>query len=361
MDLDTPAVIVDLDVMEANLARLAAYCREHNLNLRPHTKTHKIPALASKQLEHGAVGISVAKVGEAEVMAAHGIKDILVAYPIVTSEKARRLAAIAEGVQISISLDSVEAARVLSEEACKRGVDFSVLVEVDVGFHRCGVPDEKTAVDLAKTIADLKNVQFTGVMCYPGHMLVKPELQSALLDPVNEVLDRTLSALDHANLSARVVSGGSTPTAYRSHEFHGVTEIRPGMYLFNDRNMLGAEVAGLADCALSVLVTVVSNAVSGRAITDGGSKTFSSDRFLSGDGAGFGLVKEDPQTVFEAMSEEHGHLKLSRSGKGYCIGERIRIIPNHVCTTVNMHHQVYGIRGDSVEVVWQVAAQGKVQ
>jgi len=360
-ELDTPAVIVDLDVMEKNLTRLATYCREHNLNLRPHTKTHKIPALACMQLEHGAIGITVAKVGEAEVMAACGINDILVAYPIVTPEKALRLAALAERTQISISLDSTEAAEVLSKRAREQGVNFSLLVEVDIGFHRCGVSDEKAAVTLAKTIANLKNVHFSGIMFYPGHMLVKPESQSALLRPVNESLDRTLSALDRAGLSARVVSGGSTPTAYRSREFHGVTEVRPGMYLFNDRNMLGAEVARVSDCALSVLVTVVSNAVSGRAIIDGGSKTFSSDRFLSGDGTGFGLIEEDPQTTFEAMSEEHGHLNVSRSERRYRIGERIRIIPNHVCTTVNMHHQVYGVRGNRVEVVWEVAAQGKLQ
>ena len=360
-DLDTPALVVDLDVMEANLARLGSYCREHDLKLRPHTKTHKIPEIAKKQLDSGAIGITVAKVSEAEVMAAAGIRDIMIAYPIATTAKASRLAGLAERAQISVSLDSTEAARVLSQQARERGTNIKLLVEIDVGFHRCGVSDAHDAVALARTIVDLENVELGGIMFYAGHLLAKPEQQTALLGPVNDVLDETLAAFGHAGLPVQVVSGGSTPTAYRSHEFHGVTEIRPGMYLFNDRNMMGAEVAGLSDCAVSVVVTVVSTAVSGRAIVDGGSKTFSSDRFLSGDGVGCGLVREDPGAVFESMSEEHGHLNISKSKKQYRVGDRLTIVPNHVCTTINMHHEVYGIRGEMVESVWPVAAQGKIR
>jgi D-serine deaminase-like pyridoxal phosphate-dependent protein len=360
-DLDTPALLVDLDVMEANLARLGSYCRAHNLKLRPHTKTHKIPEIAKKQLAGGATGITVAKVSEAEVMVESGIRDIMIAYPIATTAKAKRLAALAERAYLSVSLDSAEAARVLSQQARERGITFNLLVEIDVGFHRCGVGDAHDAVALARTIVDLANVKFGGIMFYPGHLLAKPGQQTALLGPVNDLLDKTLAAFEHSGLPVQAVSGGSTPTAYRSHEFHGVTEIRPGMYLFNDRNMMGAEVAGLTDCAVSVVVTVVSTAVSGRAIVDGGSKTFSSDRFLSGDGAGCGLVREDPDAVFESMSEEHGHLNISKSRKQYRVGDRFRIVPNHVCTTINMHHEVYGVRGEMVESVWPVAGQGKIR
>jgi D-serine deaminase-like pyridoxal phosphate-dependent protein len=360
-DLDTPALLVDLDVMEANLARLGSYCRTHNLKLRPHTKTHKIPEIAKMQLESGATGIAVAKVSEAEVMAGAGIRDIMIAYPIATPAKAKRLAALAEQAQISVSLDSADAARVLSQQASERGTNFNLLVEIDVGFHRCGVRDAHDAVALARTIVGLRNVNLGGIMFYPGHLLAKPEQQTALLGPVNDVLDKALAAFADAGLPVQVVSGGSTPTAYRSHEFHGVTEIRPGMYLFNDRNMMGADVAALTDCAVSVAVTVVSTAVSGRAIVDGGSKTFSSDRFLSGDGVGCGLVREDPEAAFESMSEEHGHLNISKSSKQYRVGDRLTIVPNHVCTTINMHHEVYGIRGETVESVWQVAGQGKIR
>ena len=148
------------------------------------------------------------------------------------------------------------------------------------------------------------------------------------------------------------MSGGSTPTAYDAHLFRGVNEIRPGMYIFNDRNMVGIGVAGIEDCALSVMVTVVSNSVSGRAIVDGGSKTFSSDRYLAGDGKGFGLIREDPHAELEDFSEEHGHLNIKRSTRQYKVGERLTMIPNHVCSTVNMHNEIYGVRGEHVETVW---------
>ena len=360
-ELDTPAVVINLDVMERNMSRLAVYCRQHGLRLRPHTKTHKIPELARKQLENGATGITVAKVGEAEVMADFGIKDILVAYPIVTSEKARRLAAVAEKACITVSLDSEEAALALSRQAQERGVRINILVEVDVGLHRCGVRDEHAALDLANAILNCKGLDLAGVMYYPGQLLTKPSQQLAQMGPINDLLKRTLEAFDLACLPVKVVGGGSTPTTYNSHLFHGITEIRPGMYLFNDRNMVGAEVAALEDCALSVLVTVVSTAVSGRAIVDGGSKTFSSDRFLTGNGVGFGLVKEDSKTVFEWMSEEHGHLNIEASERKYRVGERLSIVPNHVCTTINMHREVYGARAGQVEEVWKVAAQGKIR
>lgn len=360
-ELDTPAAVIDLDVMERNLSRFESYCREHKLMLRPHTKTHKIPELAHQQLRMGATGITVAKVSEAEVMVESGVKDILVAYPIATPAKAARLAPLAQRARITVSLDSEEAARVLSQQAQEFGVRIGVLVEIDVGFHRCGVHDERAAVKLAKTIVGLKGLDFRGIMFYPGHLLLKREEQRAQLIPINELLIRTLQAFDRKGLPVLVVSGGSTPTAYISHEFHGVTEVRPGMYIFNDRNMVGAGVAAAEECALSVIVTVVSTAVLDRAILDGGSKTFSSDRFLSGDGQGFGLVREDSEAAFEAMSEEHGHLNIARSGRRYRVGERLRVIPNHVCTTLNMHSEVYGVRGHQVEAVWQVAARGKIR
>ena len=360
-ELDTPAVIVNLDVMERNLAQLAAYCSQHHMKLRPHTKTHKIPELARRQLAGGAVGITVAKVGEAEIMVDSGINDILIASPIVNPRKARRVASLAERARITVSLDSEEAARALSQQALELDAKIGILVEIDVGLHRCGVPDEQAAVALARIIAGLKGLELRGLMFYPGHLLVPPHQQRAMIWPINDLLGKTMEAFRHIGLPTETVSGGSTPTAYLSHEFRGMTEIRPGMYIFNDRNMLGARVARFEDCALSVLVTVVSTAVSGRAVVDGGSKTFSSDRFLAGDGIGFGAVAEDPHAVFESMSEEHGHFNIVQSERIYRVGERLTIIPNHVCATINLHDEIYGVRGLQVESVWKVAARGRVQ
>lgn len=360
-ELETPAVVIDLDVMDQNLSRMADYCRRHQLLLRPHTKSHKIPELAKRQIASGATGITVAKLGEAEVMFDAGLTDILVAYPIVGVEKARRLATMAERANITVALDSEDAARGISQAVSERGATIGVLVELDVGFNRCGVTTEAEALTLARAISSLPGLQFKGLMFFPGHFTVGPEERAALRMPVNELLDRVLAAFDRDELPLPAVSGGSTPTAYESHLFHGVSEVRPGMYIFNDRTTAGISASSLSDCALSVLVTVVSTSVAGRAIIDGGSKTFSSDRYQAGDGRGFGLVKEDHDAELERLSEEHGHLNIQRSERRYRIGDRLSVIPNHVCTTVNMHEEIYGVRGEQVEAVWRVEGRGKVR
>lgn len=360
-ELDTPALIVDLDVMERNLMQMAEYCRRHNLRLRPHTKTHKIPELARKQIESGASGITVAKLSEAEVMIDAGLKDILIAYPIVGPTKAARLAALAERAKITVSLDSAEAARGISAAASDRGANVGVLVEIDAGFRRCGVASETEALKLAQIVASLPGLNFQGLMFFPGHFGVEPEQRAVLRAQVNELLDRCVEAFASAGVPIAVVSGGSTPSRYESDLFHGVNEVRPGTYIFNDRNTVGVSAASLDECALSVLVTVVSTSVSGHAVVDGGSKTFSSDRYQAEDERGFGLVKEDPAAEIERFSEEHGHINVSQSDRSYTVGERLMIVPNHVCSTVNLHDEIYGVRGEQVETVWQVAARGKVR
>ena len=355
--LDTPAVIVDLDIMDRNLARMAGYCREHELRLRPHTKTHKIPELAKRQIASGATGITVAKLGEAEVMLDAGITDMLIAYPIVGPGKTTRLARLAEQADITVSLDSEEVARGLSEATTKIGV----LIELDVGFGRCGISNEADVLALARKISELRGLEFRGLMFFPGHFGVAPDERAVMRMQVNDFLKRTQEVLSDAGLPASIVSGGSTPTAYEGSLFYGVNEVRPGTYIFNDRNTVAISACTLDDCALSVLVTVVSTAVSGHAVVDGGSKTFSYDRFQGGDGRGFGIVKEDLAAEIERFSEEHGHLNIQRSERRYRVGERLSVIPNHVCTTVNMHDEVYGVRGERVEEVWRVEGRGKVR
>jgi D-serine deaminase-like pyridoxal phosphate-dependent protein len=360
-ELETPAVVIDLDVMDQNLARMAAYCREHKLLLRPHTKSHKIPELAQRQIASGANGITVAKLGEAEVMLDAGITDILIAYPIVGDDKTTRLARLAERGEISVALDSEEAARGISAAATRQGTRIGVLVEMDVGFRRCGLGNENELLALARVITDLPGLEFKGLMFFPGHFTVGPEQRAELRTQVNEFLDRSLETFSRAELPLAIVSGGSTPTAYESSLFHGVNEVRPGMYIFNDRTTAGIQAASFNDCALSVVVTVVSTAVTGHAIVDGGSKTFSSDRYQAEDGVGFGLVKEDHAAIVERLSEEHGILNVERSERRHRVGDRLSIIPNHVCTTLNMHDEVYGVRGQQIESVWRVAGRGKVR
>ena len=367
-ELDTPALIVDLDVMEQNLSRMAAYCREHDLRLRPHTKTHKIPELARKQIASGATGITVAKLDEAEVMIDAGVDDLLIAYPIVGPTKTHRLADLAQRATITVSLDSEDAARGISAALSERGASASmssgahinVLVELDVGFGRCGVPNETKAFNLAQIITSLSGLNLEGLMFFPGHFGVDPDERKVLRAQVNELLDRCRETFARADIPLHTISGGSTPSRYESHLFHGVNETRPGTYIFNDRNTVGVSAADVGDCALSVLVTVVSTTVSGHAVVDGGSKTFSSDRYQAEDGRGFGLVKDDPAVEIERFSEEHGHLNIARSERRYRVGDRLAIIPNHVCSTVNLHDEIYGVRGERVETFWRVAGRGKV-
>lgn len=359
-ELDTPALIVDLDVMERNLSQMADYCRRHNLRLRPHTKTHKIPELARKQIESGASGITVAKLDEAEVMIDAGLTDLLLAYPIVGPLKTRRLAELAQRATIAVSLDSEAAARGISSALAERGGKAGILVELDSGFHRCGVANETQALNLAQAVASLPGLEFQGLMFFPGHFGVPPEERARLRVQVNELLDRCVETFARASLPVNVVSGGSTPSRYESELFHGVNEVRPGTYIYNDRNTVGVSAASLEDCALSVVVTVVSTGVAGHAVIDGGSKTFSSDRYQAEHERGFGLVKEDPAAEIERLSEEHGHMNIARSERTYRVGDRLTVIPNHVCSTVNMHDQVYGVRGEQVETVWRVAGRGKV-
>ncbi len=358
--LETPAVVVDLDVLAKNLKGLSDYVRQHNLKLRPHTKTHKIPEIARMQIESGCSGITVAKTGEAEVMAGAGLDNILVAYPVFGAEKDKRLAELARDKKITVAVDSIVTAEALSRAAKQAGTTINLLVEVDVGSRRCGVATPEEAEKLALAIGKLPNIHFAGVTIYPGHVWLIPAEQAPALNEVESKLSAVLERLSRSGITCEVVSGGSTPSASNSHLMPLLTEIRPGTYVFNDRNTMGVGACDLSDCALRVLVTVVSNAVPGRAIIDGGSKTFSGDRWISGEKTGFGLIVERPDIHFEAMSEEHGHLALPDNGRKPEVGERLTVIPNHVCTCVNMHDRIWYHRNGVVEGSWQVQGRGKV-
>ncbi len=355
-DLDTPALIVDLDIMERNLRRVADYCAAHNLRLRPHTKTHKSISLARRQLGLGAAGLTVAKVSESEVMLGAEPRDLLIAFPVIGETKLRRLAAVASITRVTVSLDSLFAAEQLSRAAAAAKVRIGVLVEVDVGLGRVGVlPNE--AVALAQAISALPNLEWRGIAFYPGHIKDQnAEKLAALSDLVAGLCD----ALTQAGLPPEIVSGGSTPALYHSHEISGVNEIRPGTYIFNDLNTVASGACALDECAASILVTVVSHTRPERMIVDGGSKTFSSDRLSSG-GPGHGRVMEAPGAAFHKMNEEHGFIDIADAERKFETGEKVRIIPNHICVAVNLHEYVYGVRNGVVEEVWNVEGRGKLQ
>jgi D-serine deaminase-like pyridoxal phosphate-dependent protein len=357
-ELDTPALVIDLDIMERNLNSMAAYTKAHGLRLRPHTKTHKIPALARRQMDLGAAGITVAKVGEAEVMISSSPGELLVAYPVIGQKKLHRLMDVAKHTNLTVSLDSVEAAQGLSEAARSAGVKVGVLVEIDAGLGRVGVTPGPQVISLAQAIDRLANLEFRGIAFYPGHIKLMNDQGHAELERLGDLLGAVIGDLKTAGFAVQIVSGGSTPTMHYLHEVRHMNEARPGTYIFNDRNTILSEACTLADCAASILLTVVSTAVPGQMIIDGGSKTFSSDRASA---PGFGYLLEAPEAVFEKMNEEHGYVDLKAVSKTFKVGERVRMIPNHVCVAVNLHEQIYGIRGEDVEQTWKVEARGKLQ
>lgn len=358
--LPTPALIIDLDIAERNLDRMADYCRAHNLNLRPHTKTHKTVKFARMQLERGAIGLTVAKTGEAEVMAQSGAKQILVAHPIFGQEPLQRLARIAGETDILIALDSEVTAGAISHAAVEHGCTFGILIEFDAGFGRCGLPPGKACTQLARTIEKLPGIRLRGLMTYFGNIWGSEQERRAQIDATASAVEQAVEAFQRARLPLEIVSGGSTPAASFSHLIPGLTEIRPGTYIFNDLNTYHQGVCQLEDCAARVLATVISTAVPGQAIIDAGSKTMSHDTLGSGPMKGYGYIVEAPEVPLIKLNEEHGYLDVSQP-KHFHVGETVTIIPNHVCTCINMHDEVFLIRNEQVIGSWKVAARGKIR
>jgi D-serine deaminase-like pyridoxal phosphate-dependent protein len=358
-DLDTPSLLIDVNVLHRNLRKMAKYCDDHKLALRPHTKTHKMPEIARLQLHYGASGITVAKLGEAEVMADAGIADILIVYPLWGEKKWEHLIGLADRVKVTVAVDSLVVAAGISKAATAAGTEIGIRAEFDTGFHRCGWRIATESMGEIQKVIAFPGLRWDGILVYPGHIMGNQTIRERDIERENETMDALFELLDSASIPYPVVSGGNTPAAFASHRFHGLTEIRPGTYVFNDRNTVDAESAGFADCAVTVLVTVVSRSASQRAIIDAGSKTLSADMLLSGDRRGYGYVVEHPELILEALSEEHGHLSAP-SDSAISVGDRLRVIPNHVCPCINLHDRVYVTEGDKVVDEWQVAARGKV-
>lgn len=358
-ELETPAALVDLDRLAHNLDRMAAYCVLHDLALRPHVKTHKSPRIAAEQLRLGAVGLTCATPRELEVMS-DACPDLLLMHPPVGAAKIRRVLSLDRNVHLTVAIDSIDAAEPLAEAADAAGREVGVYVEIDVGMRRVGVATPDNAIAIARRVRSLAPLSYRGIAFYPGHVRQHRLRQGEALTRLREDLARWLTALGDADVAPGVVSGGSTPAAWRMHEVTGVTEVRPGTYVYNDRATVDVGACGWEDCALTVLATVISTAVPGQAVVDAGSKALGREPLPAGDEAGYGCLLDRTDIRVVRMSEEHGMLDLRGSDWLPRVGDVVRIIPNHVCIVVHLNDVIHGTRGQVVEASWPVSARGRV-
>jgi D-serine deaminase-like pyridoxal phosphate-dependent protein len=347
--LDTPAVTVHLDVMEANIRRVHGYLAQHGVGNRPHIKTHKIPAIGKLQMQAGAVGITCQKLGEVEVFTDAGVADdVLLTFNVLGRGKTERLMALSKRLKrLAVVLDNEVVARGLSEAAVAHGGEVPFLVECDTGFGRNGVQSPEAALDLARIAMKLPRLRFEGLMTFPNR------------DPETRIfLTRALELFKQAGIPVPVVSGGGTPAIFRAQDLPMLTEHRAGTYIYNDVMTVASGAATWADCAMQVRATVVSRPTDTRAVIDAGTKVLTSDQYHV---KGYGHVMEYPEAVVTGLSEEHGIVDLSDCRERPKIGDVVSVVPNHCCVVSNMVDEVYGVRDGTVEVTWPVAARGTVR
>ena len=362
-ELDTPTLIVDLEKLQHNIDDMAAFAAKAGVRLRPHAKTHKTPEIGRMQMDAGAAGLTLAKLGEAEVFVSAGLTDILIAYPIVGPTKLRRLFDLCERANITVVLDHPEIAEGLSRAAVERNQELSVLVEVNTGLNRCGVEPGQPVVDLALTVARLPGLRFDGLLTHEGQAMAAggPDQVRAAGLTAGEAMAETAALIRAGGLEVSVISVGLTATAKITATVADITETRPGIYAFYDRGEVLHGVASWMDCAATVLATVVTRPALDRVIVDAGSKALSSDGILIQPPApGHGYVVGHPDWSLEKLSEEHGWMKIP-SDDPVRIGDKVEIIPNHICPVFNLFSEMVLVREAEVVGRWKVAAQGKLQ
>ena len=360
-ELDTPALLIDLDKMEANIQTMADYFTTVNAMLRPHVKTHKTPIISHKQIAAGAIGVTCAKLGEAEAVIHAGVRDVLIANQVVGSQKIARLINLARHSEIMVAVDNPQNVRDISEAAAAKGVTVRMLIEVNIGMNRCGVEPGKPALELANQIRQSPNLKFEGLMGYEGHTVAKPDLkerEANVQEAMQHLID-TKHYLEKQGVDVSIMSGGGTGTFNITGSIPEMTEVQAGSYVFMDSTYRNVEGVGERfDCSLSVLATVVSRPAPDRVIVDTGLKVLAKE---------FGMPQPIGITGVEmtGLSEEHGTLKsvgqVSDTDVPLTPGDKIEILPTHCCTTVNLHDRYYGIRNGIVESVWDIAARGKSQ
>lgn len=362
-ELETPALVVDLDRLEQNIARMQERVTANGIGVRPHAKTHKCPAIARLQLAAGAVGICVAKLGEAEVMFEHGIEKLLLTTVNATPSKVARAMRLASWCPGFIqAVDNEPNARMLSEAAAAAGVVADVVVDVDPGGHRTGIAPGAPALALAKLVDSLPSLRLRGILCYDGgaqHVdgfAPRRERSLSSLAPAAE----TIEAMKAAGLDTGIFSGGGTGTYNIDHEVPGFTDVQAGSYLFMDAQYLaiggqdGAPVYGDFEPSLTVLATVLNAQYDGVATTDAGAKSLT-------------INEPDPIVVgesgmqYRARSDEFGVIRYDSPSRVYGFGDKLEVIVPHCDPVVNLYDWMYGVRGETVEVVWSIAARGRVR
>ena len=353
-ELDTPALCIDLPALQANITRLAEAAKAMGVRVRPHTKTHKCPVIAHMQLAAGAIGITCAKVGEAEVMAQAGIRDILIANQIVGRQKIDRLMGLAGYTDVMVAVDSAGNVEELSAAAQARGVTLRVLVEVDIGMGRCGVEPGAAALELALHAAEAKGLRVEGVMGYEGHAVTIPDLDERRRQTETslKLLTDTAGMIRGAGIPVNIVSAGGTGTYAITGAWPGITELQTGSYATQDLKYR-AEV-GMAEFgyALTLMSTVVSARGGDHAIVDAGLKALTTD-------LGRPAVIDPPGWELYRLSEEHGWLRRL-DGPPLKVGDRVEIVPSHGCTTINLHERYHVLHDGGLVAVWPIAARGKV-
>ena len=349
-DYGTPAVVIDMGRVEQNIARIQAACDAAGVANRPHIKTHKSPMIAKLQIAAGAKGITCQKLGEAEVMAAAGINDILISYNLLGDEKMQRLGALHANTDMVVAADNAVVIAGLAVAAARAGRDLPVVIECDTGRKRAGVETPAEAIALARQVRDTAGLSFAGFLLYPTET-GWPAAQT--------FFDEALAGVRAEGLEPRIVSTGGSPNLPNIGQLRGATEHRFGTYIFNDRMQVAAGVADWDDCALHVYSTVVSRAAPERGILDAGSKTLTIDP--GGGLDGFGMILEHPEARIARFAEEHGMLDLSKTNSRPNIGDVVRIVPNHVCVVANMVDDYVMVRGDEIIGALPVAARGKLK
>ncbi|MGE3268620.1 MAG: DSD1 family PLP-dependent enzyme [Chloroflexota bacterium] len=354
-DLDTPALLVDLDVLESNIARMAGLFKEHGVGWRPHTKAIKIPAIAYKLLAAGAHGVTVAKLSEAEIMAAAGIRDILITGPVVGARKAARLAMLTKSADPIGVVDCITHIDMLDKAALEYGVTIRVVIEVDLGLKRCGVQPGEASVALAKEVHSRKGLRFVGMMAWEGHALRiedQDEKRATVEEAVTKLLD-TARLCREAGLPVEIISCGGTGTYPFSAAVHGVTEIEAGGGVYGDlvyRNAFKID----HPMAMSVLATVISRPIPTRIVTDSGFKSLSTQNMLP-------QPKGIEHVTGVRMSAEHGSIDLDTPNTEVKVGDKVEWAVGYTDATVVLHETMYGHRNGIVEVAWPIVGRGKLQ
>ena len=360
--LDTPTLILDKETLLKNIRKMSSFAEEKNVNLRPHIKTHKSVEIAKLQLEHGAIGITTAKLEEAEVMAEAGIKDILVAYPVSSPAKIERIIGLLnKGVDLKVTVDNLEQVKLLQKASEKTRHTVEVWIKVNSGLNRCGVEPGAGAVELAKAIILLNRLRIGGIFTHAGHSYGangQEELERIALAEADAVV-RSAEACEREGIPILVRSVGSTPTYRISGLVDGITEVRPGNAVFFDSIQVGLGVAAREECALTVLASVA-GVYEGRVVLDAGSKTLCLDKGAHGLDSvkGYGYVVDHPELTIERLSEEHG-VAVYEGNCGLRLNDKVRIIPNHACTVANMFDEYVVVEGEHVVDKWKVDARGK--